>query len=165
MYVNSQMSCNLNTTVLAMNYNSQTYIVMAISGAEYDLKEIGKEMKQAKGSGGNASHRNTSGGLRRYILHRQWHMQKRRRRRILPLRRSWATITVSQHPSAICPLPSSAACPSARLRHRSLGCVINVNKLIEQGWIERDWGQRLCRGHVRIGMSESRRCHAWGHRV
>ena len=51
MYVNSQMSCNLNTTVLAMNYNSQTYIVMAISGAEYDLKEIGKEMKQTKGGG------------------------------------------------------------------------------------------------------------------
>ena len=43
--------------------------------------------------------------------------------------------------------------------------VINVNKLIEQEWIERDWGQRLCRGHVGIGMSESRRCRAWGHRV
>ena len=32
----------------------------AISGAEYDLKEIGKEIGWTKGSGGNASHRNTS---------------------------------------------------------------------------------------------------------
>ena len=34
----------------------------AISGAEYDPKEIGKEMGQTKGGGGNASHRNTSAG-------------------------------------------------------------------------------------------------------
>ena len=33
----------------------------AILGAEYDPKEIRKEMKQTKGSGGNASHRNMSG--------------------------------------------------------------------------------------------------------
>ena len=34
----------------------------AISGAEYDPKEIGKEMGQTKGGGGNASRRNTSAG-------------------------------------------------------------------------------------------------------
>ena len=32
----------------------------AISGVEYDLKEIGKEIGQTKGGRGNASHRNTS---------------------------------------------------------------------------------------------------------
>ena len=32
----------------------------AILGVEYDLKEIWKEIGQMKGSGGNASHRNTS---------------------------------------------------------------------------------------------------------
>ena len=34
----------------------------AISGVEYDLKEIRKEIGQTKGSRGNASHRNTSVG-------------------------------------------------------------------------------------------------------
>ena len=34
----------------------------AISGVEYDPKEIGKEIGWTKGSRGNASHRNTSIG-------------------------------------------------------------------------------------------------------
>ena len=34
----------------------------ALSGMEYNPKEIGKEIGWMKGGGGNASHRNTSAG-------------------------------------------------------------------------------------------------------
>ena len=57
----------------------------AISGEEYDLKEIGKEIGQMKGRGGGEMHPIE---IHQPDIHRQWHMQKRRRRRLLPSRRS-----------------------------------------------------------------------------
>ena len=54
----------------------------AISGVEYDLKEIGKEIGRRKVGEMHPVE------IHQSDIHRQWHMQKQRHRRLLPLRRS-----------------------------------------------------------------------------